>query len=346
MKFEMTLLLTAFCVHCIAADKEIYLAPCGDDAAAGTVVMRQNGHTADIGNAVFAAMPTDEELRKVPGFTIPPRAEEVGPAPDDRDYARATANDLCRGALSGAKTCKEALVFLNAHPDDTDGFAGTLCLLRERYDIHIVDLTRGELGLGRKGLLDGTTAKRRTREEMKAQAFLGTKLHFLSEVDGSATAGRTAADDLAKLLLQIRPRAVFTHWPIDNHADHAQCSALLANALRLSGLRPERYFFEEWMNQTRNMVPTYYVDVTKTFPDKLKALSFYACQNENDSLLKMTTKRAKWRGRQRVPAVDYAEPFTTWDGRPVKGGVFASLAEAAIAPGAEKIDISTEEDVP
>ena len=104
--------------------------------------------------------------------------------------------------------------------------------------------------------------------------------------------------------------------------------------------------FEEWMGQTRNMAPTYYVDITAVFTNKLSTLSFYECQNKDGYLLKMTEKRARWRGRQRVPAVEFAEPFTTWDGRPVKGGVLECLGETAVAPGALEIDVSTERDVP
>ena len=40
-------------------------------------VMRQNGHTADVGNRRFGRMPSDEELAKIPGFTVPPTADEV-----------------------------------------------------------------------------------------------------------------------------------------------------------------------------------------------------------------------------------------------------------------------------
>ena len=249
-------------------------------------------------------------------------------------------------AMANCAVAKEAILFLNAHPDDTDGFAGTAYLLKDRYDIHVVDLTRGELGLGSAGLKDGSTAYRRTQEETKAQAYYGARLHFLSEVDGSAAAGDRPASELAKILLEIKPRAVFTHWPIDNHADHAQCSAILANALRKSGLKPERYFFEEWMRQTRNMIPTYLVDITDVFRHKCAILSCYECQNKDGYLLKMTEKRARWRGRQRVPAVEYAEPFTTWDGRPIKGGVLEGLRETAVTPGAEEVDVSTENDVP
>lgn len=94
--------------------------------------------------------------------------------------------------MASCAVAKDAILFLNAHPDDTDGFAGTAYLLKDKY-----------------------------------------------EVDGSVAAGYRSASELAKLLLEVRPRAVFTHWLINNHADHAQCSAILANALRKSGLKPE-----------------------------------------------------------------------------------------------------------
>ena len=241
---------------------------------------------------------------------------------------------------------KEAIVFVGGHPDDSEGFAATAFLLKDKYDIHIVDLTRGERGLGLEGMYDGSTAAKRVAEEYAACRLLGAKAHFLHEVNGWACASERSIHSLTELFIKLRPIAVFTHWPIDNHADHAQCSAIMANALRKSGLKPERYFFEEWMRQTRNMAPTYYVDISGVFRHKLAILSFYECQNKDGYLLKMTEKRARWRGRQRVPAVEFAEPFTTWDGRPIKGGVLESLKETAVAPGATAIDVSTETDVP
>ena len=45
---------------------------------------------------------------------------------------------------------KESIVFIDAHPDDAEGFGATAFLLRDKFDLHVVDLTHGELGLGRK----------------------------------------------------------------------------------------------------------------------------------------------------------------------------------------------------
>ena len=54
---------------------------------------------------------------------------------------RLLAHAFC--CLSLACMAKEAVVFVGAHPDDSEGFAATAFLLKDRYDIHVVDLTRG-----------------------------------------------------------------------------------------------------------------------------------------------------------------------------------------------------------
>ena len=232
---------------------------------------------------------------------------------------------LCAGA-------KESVFFIGAHPDDTEGYAATAFLLREKYDVHVVDLTRGELGLGMAGLKDGSTAKRRMAEEAKACAELGATPHFLDEVDGFACASEKSVDRLSELFKTHKPKAVFTHWPVDRHVDHVQCWAVVANALRKSGLEPERYFFEVLLEQTQNFTPLYYVDVSKTIGDKARMLRCYACQNVNDGLVREKLAQAAFRGREMSPSVAAAEVFTTFDGQPVPGGVLEGLAETKRVP--------------
>ena len=227
-------------------------------------------------------------------------------------------------------SAREAVVFVGAHPDDSEGFAATAFLLRERYDVHVVDLTRGELGLGMAGLKDGSTAKRRMAEEAKACAFLGATPHFLDEVDGFACAGEKSVDRLAGLFKQHKPKAVFTHWPVDAHADHRNCSIAAIQAARSVDPRPELYFFEVLMAQTHNWHPIYSVDVSSTMSLTQDLLRKYACQNENDELVQVKTRQAALRGSQRVPAAAYAETFTTFDGKPLPQGVLAELKQTAV----------------
>ncbi len=227
--------------------------------------------------------------------------------------------------LSFSACAKEALFFVGAHPDDSEGYAATAFLLREKYDIYVIDLTRGELGLGRKGFIDGSTGARRMKEEAAACAFLGATPHFLDEIDGYAAAGQPSVDRLAALIEHFKPVAIFTHWPVDTHVDHVQAAAVTRNAIRKSGWNGESYFFEVCITQTRNYVPLYSVDVTKTLPDKLKMLRKYACQNGNDLLAQANEMRARHRGAAKGVAA--VETFTTYDGRRIPGGIIESLAE-------------------
>lgn len=245
---------------------------------------------------------------------------------------------LCASlAVTFICAARESVFFVGAHPDDSEGFAATAFLLKGKYDIHIIDLTRGELGLGKAGLDDGSTAKTRTAEERAACAYLGATPHFLGEIDGFANASKSAVSNLVALLLEYKPKAVFTHWPVDTHCDHVQTAATVARALcetdgRIA--RPERYFYEVLMRQTVNWRPIYSVDVTATITNKQEMLRKYACQNRNDGLVREKTRQAKVRGAEREPSCAYAETFTTYDGKPIAGGVLASLKETTLTPEA------------
>lgn len=233
---------------------------------------------------------------------------------------------------------RDAIVFVGAHPDDTEGFAATAFLLKDHYDLHVVDLTRGELGLGAKGRDDGSTARIRMAEEAKACALLGAECHFLDETDGAACASEKSVVRLAEIFRTLKPKAVFTHWPIDEHIDHVQCWAVVTHALHRAKLAvaPERYFFEVLLSQTRNFTPVYRVDVSKTIGDKAKMLRCYACQNANDELAREKLEQAAIRGREANPPVAAAEVFTTFDGRPIPDGVLARLPETRVIAQKER----------
>lgn len=235
---------------------------------------------------------------------------------------------LAAGATMGF--AKESIVFVAAHPDDTEGFAGTAFLLREKYDIHVVDVTRGELGLGMPGFKDGSTAKTRMAEEREACRYLGATPHFLFEKDGFACAGQESVDALAKLLKELNPRAVFMHWPIDSHSDHVQATALAVHALQEAGMRPkktrpERYFYEVLRGQTLNWHPIYSVDISSTITNKQEMLRKYVCQNSGDGMVREKTEQAAARGTERYPHVPFAETFTTYSGLVIPGGVLEDL---------------------
>lgn len=121
--------------------------------------------------------------------------------------------------LSGL--AKETVVFVCAHPDDFGGISGTGMRLAEKYDVHVIDYTHGERGLGEEGYRDGSVRKMRTEEESNACKVAGVTLHRMEEIDGEATAGMETCRKLATLLKTLNPWAVIAHWPVDAHMDHA-----------------------------------------------------------------------------------------------------------------------------
>lgn len=239
------------------------------------------------------------------------------------------ALSLVLSALAGP--ARETVLFFAAHPDDTEGFAATAFLLKEKYDIRVVDFTGGERGCGEAKYLNGWTKAKRMQEEKNALALLGTEPFFVGEIDGEACATPRAITAMTRLLKEIRPRAVFTHWPVDAHPDHRNCAIAAIKAVQNLEKVPEFYFFEVLMDQTLNWHPLYLVDVSSTISLKQELLRKYECQNEGDTLVQEKTRQAALRGKERRPSSTFAETFTTFDGNRIRNGVLEGLKETALS---------------
>ena len=213
----------------------------------------------------------------------------------------------------GACAEREKVVFVCAHPDDLAGPSGTALLLAEKFDVKVVDFTKGEGGLGEAGYRDGTTAKLRVEEEKKACAMLGTEPVFLNEVNfrgREAFAGREVTEDLRKLFAEWKPRAVILHWPLDTHPDHVQSTAAALHALHLANLKPEIYF-QEQTTQSRSFQPVYYVNIGRVKEKKDKLILNYVCQ-EAEAIRQRKEEDARFRGRR--IGCQFAECFGVWEG--------------------------------
>ena len=137
----------------------------------------------------------------------------------------------CAAALAGgtkvSTLAKEKVVIVPAHPDDLISTIGFCLLARDTFEVHVVDFTHGERGLGLEGFTNGVAKATRIKEEESVCAAVGATLHWLDEVDGDAYACRETCWRLADLLKELRPRAVFGHWPVDIHGDHMMAGATL-----------------------------------------------------------------------------------------------------------------------
>ena len=221
---------------------------------------------------------------------------------------------------------KARILFLSAHPDDIISSLGTCLLMRGKFEIHVVDFTHGERGLGEAGCRDGSTAATRTKEEESVMAALGAKLHWLDQIDGDSWVTRETCGKLAALIRELKPRAVFGHWPVDMHMDHMMSAAALQKAVRMTGYNGEFYFFEESFD-SKGFPDTFYVDITSVAAEKMRLIRLYRCQNENDTMCREEMRNSRMRAGRLWPCrLDgYAEAFAPYVGRPQGSCIFTEI---------------------
>ena len=211
-----------------------------------------------------------------------------------------------------AAMAKDKVVVVPAHPDDLIPCFGTCLKSKDIFEWHVIEFTHGERGLGEQGYRDGSARKIRMEEEGAVCRELGAQLHWLDEIDGEAYACRETCEKLAALLKELKPRAVFAHWPVDIHGDHAMAGVAVQKALFLAGLSPEVYFIEQEY-QAKRFVPDQFVDITDVIDRKCELIRMYKCQYRDGGIERRKCAIAKANGMHSMLLADgYAEGFMSF----------------------------------
>lgn len=191
----------------------------------------------------------------------------------------------------------DSVLFIVPHPDDVAyGMGGTALMLRNKFQLHIACASKGERGIPGEPDLAKVGAIREVEGAAEA-AMLGAHLTFLGCIDREVLADQRTNEKVADLLMQIKPRAVFTIWPVDSHPDHSASYEITRKALFLTGLTPEVYFCEESMgDQTTSFTPRIYVDISSVFEEKKKLIRLHPSQNVKDCLVADATRQNSFRG--------------------------------------------------
>ncbi len=179
---------------------------------------------------------------------------------------------------------------LAAHPDDVELCAGgTVCLLAQQgYRVGIVDFTRGELG-------SRGTPELRGQEAAHAAQIMGVAAREnLGLPDGDITDTRENREKLIRCIRRCRPHLALINPPECRHPDHGAAARLSASALFYSGLRkietfePDGSPQEPWRPhhvlhymQTLPFDPTFVVDVTDVWEQRVRALQAFRSQFHN-----------------------------------------------------------------
>lgn len=172
------------------------------------------------------------------------------------------------------------------HPDDVEMCAGGL-LLKMRAAGHrcaIVDLTRGEAGSR------GTPASR-AKETEAASRLLGLAgRDNLGLPDGGLEVTAAMTEPVVAAIRRWRPRLVVAPCPVDLHPDHEAAAQLVRRAYYLATIakaaggglpahRPDAivHYFGH-----KEPEPTFVVDVSETWEEKLRVVACYASQLGTD----------------------------------------------------------------
>jgi len=175
-----------------------------------------------------------------------------------------------------------------AHPDDVELMAGgtIIKLARTGYRVAMVSLTAGETGTR------GTPEIRR-QEFADAAAIMGLCGHQILDIsDGFVDCSRENKLKVIQVIRAFQPRILFAPYWKTRHPDHGRCSELVRESAFLSGLkkidtgqpahRPVKTIFycEHYPFQ-----PSFIVDVTDTFEQRLQAIRAYRSQVFNAEMV-------------------------------------------------------------
>lgn len=173
-----------------------------------------------------------------------------------------------------------------AHPDDAElSMGGTIIkMIGQGKTFGIIDLTGGELGT--RG-----SSETRKLEANEAAKILGVNLREnLGLPDGKLG---TTDENTIKIIQKIReykPKIIFAPYFNDRHPDHIEASKLVKRAMFFSGLtkfitenngnqqeayRPEKLFY---FIQTYEFEPSFIIDISETFKEKMDAVKAYKTQ--------------------------------------------------------------------
>ncbi len=170
-----------------------------------------------------------------------------------------------------------------AHPDDVElCVGGTMLKMKELgYRTAALDVTRGEMG---------TRGTPETRAKEAADAAELLKLDIRENLglpDGHVFVTDVERTAMVKMLRRLKPRVIITHQIGDPHPDHDHIAHLVRESARLSSMK--RYDEETGDEKiavpmvahnvfSRNVVPSFVVDISDHLEQKMAAIKAYRSQ--------------------------------------------------------------------
>ena len=190
----------------------------------------------------------------------------------------------------------DILVFA-AHPDDAElSMGGTIAKFTSQgLKVGVADLTKAELST-RGNVIT------RAKETAAASKILKLKIREnLGIKDGNISSSPENVKKVVTIIRKYKPTIVFAPYFNDRHPDHIDASHLIKRAVFSAGLekfktiiagksqlqyRPKKIFY---YMQTYLFQPTFIVDTSEYFEQKMKSVNEFKSQFHNPSFKKEDT---------------------------------------------------------
>ena len=224
-----------------------------------------------------------------------------------RTWIAAASAMALAGPGARAADRKLKVVVTGGHPGDPEyGCGGAIARYTDLgHDVTLLYLNRGEKNCPATSADEGASV--RVAEARKACEILKAHAAFAGQCDGHAVVDAVRYAEFRSLLDGMNPDVVFTHWPIDGHADHRAISMLAYDAWLKSKKRFALYYYEVSNGEDTLMFPpTDYVDITRTEPRKRLACYAHASQAP-DKFYALQSQVTRFRGIE--SAYSQAEAF-------------------------------------
>ena len=164
------------------------------------------------------------------------------------------------------------ILAFGAHPDDIEIFMyGLLSILKDRGD-KIIPSIATDGSAGSREIVNSLTEIRK-KESTKSLKSFGIPKYFNFK-DGKLSQETKSINIIGDFITNLTPDLIITHSPNDYHPDHRCLSNIISE---IASFKIPILFSENMMGVNFN--PDYYVDITKYFLIKKKAVSCHKSQN-------------------------------------------------------------------
>jgi LmbE family N-acetylglucosaminyl deacetylase len=221
------------------------------------------------------------------------------------------------------------VLFVGAHPDDIETFAGGTAALYAKQGAAVFFCVATNGNVGSSTLSAEEIASIRHQEARKGADIIGARLIWLDIDDEFLIDSRQTRLKFIEAFRIARPDVVFCHWTEDYNPDHSISGKIVDDCIHMSTVPliktqsgicdriPHVYYMDTIAGV--NFAPEVYVDITATFETKLKMVAQHQSQNswmkdvfgyEMEAFLEIP---AKWRGLQAsCPMAEAFRPSYKW----------------------------------